>query len=158
MGHKGIVFGGKIIPKRAPPSSDKGEIYQSIPDTVNPDVRSVPQIEAELHLGASAKYAAQQGVAGGKTRVGSRIINRLPVALGKVLTGADYGGMSYEERLAAHRAATDTTLLQLANVYASKSASSPFSDVEQVISRFADKRVVSALRELSGEQTVSGKH
>lgn len=122
-----------------------------MPDTVNPEARSAPQIEAEVTLGASAKLAAQSGNAGGKVHVGGRVVNRLPIALGKVLAGADYGGMDYQERLAAHRAATDTSLLRLANVLGQKTNGRKFNSVSDVISQFAKKDVTSALAQLSGQ-------
>ena len=151
MGHKGITVGGKIIPKKAPPSSSKEMVFQSLPDTVNPEARSPSQIEAELALGATAKLAAQSGNAGGKVHVGGRVVNRLPIALGKVLAGKDYGGMDYAERLAAHRAATDTSLLRLANIFGAKTNGRKFSSVQDVVSQFAAKDIQSALAQLSGQ-------
>jgi len=150
MGHKGIPVGGKIIPKRAPPSSSKEFVYQKVPDTVNPEMRNAAQIQAEVTLGASAKSVGGTSEAKGKVRVGSRVINKLPVALGRVLAGADYGGLSYSERLAAHRAATDGSLLQLANIFADKTGSSKFSSVDAVVSKFK-KDVATSLRQLSGQ-------
>ena len=151
MGHKGIPIGGKVIPKKAPPSSSKEFVYQAMPDTVNPEARNPAQIEAELALGATAKYAAQSGNASGKVHVGGRVVNRLTIALAKVLAGKDYGGMTYEERLAAHRAATDASLLRLANVLGAKSNGRKFSSVADVVSQFAAKEVSSALAQLSGQ-------
>lgn len=147
MGHKGITIGGRIVPKKVVPSSDKEFEYQKLPYTMNPELRSAPQINAEVVLGATAKSVGGEDIARGKIRVGSRVINRLPVALGKVLSGADYGGLSYNERLQEHRIATDGTLLRLANIFADKTGGQHFSSIDSVKKAFA-KDVTTVLRNM----------
>lgn len=103
--------GTRLVMVTQMPQSLRRFIPRSPPSFVNPDARSIPQLSAELALTETA--IKHRGDYGTVQMPNGTVISKAAFDIGNQLRNADYGGMSYEERLKKNQTGAEVTREQL---------------------------------------------
>lgn len=113
-------YGTELEVIRSMPQSTKKFILRGMPRFMNPELRKVPQLSAEIALG---EYMIEhRGTFGTVAMPNGTVISRLAFDAGKALSGKNYGGLTYDQRLKAHQRGAQESINRLKKIRQEKSA------------------------------------